>query len=159
MPPPPVIDLERVDHAQIVLTQAEIYERLPQRCEFQLLDGICLLDVEQKQIVAFADVSTDAWWARGHLPGRPILPGVLMLEMAGQLSALITSLCGNVKGFLGFGGVNDCRFREAVSPPSRLTLLCVVTQFRSRRVVSKTQGVVDGRIVFEAEIIGVAMPG
>ena len=159
MPPPPVIDLGRVDHTQIVLTQAEIYERLPQRREFELLNGISLLDLEQKQIVAFADVAEGDWWARGHLPGRPLLPGVLMLEMAGQVSALITSLCGNVKGFLGFGGVNDCRFREAVSPPARLTLLCVVTQFRSRRVISKTQGLVDGRIVFEAEIIGVAMPG
>jgi len=157
MPPPLLIDLDRVDPAQIVLTGADIYEQLPQRYEFQLLGGVCMLDRERKQIAAFADLAADDWWARGHLPGRPLLPGVLMLEMAGQLSALVTSLCGNVKGFLGFGGVNDCRFREAVSPPARLTLLCVVTQFRSRRVISKTQGVIDGRIVFEAEIIGVSM--
>lgn len=159
MPPPLLIDLDRVDPAQIVLTQTEIYERLPQRYEFQLLGGVCLLDRERKQIAAFADVATDDWWVRGHLPGRPLLPGVVMLEMAGQLSALITNLCGDAKGFLGFGGVNDCRFREAVSPPTRLTLLCAVTQVRSRRVISKTQGVIDGRIVFEAEIIGVSMGG
>ena len=157
MPPPLLIDLDRVDPARVVLTQAEVYELLPQRYEFQLLGGVCMLDKERKQIAAFADLASDDWWTRGHLPGRPLLPGVLMLEMAGQLSALITNLCGNVKGFLGFGGVNDCRFREAVSPPAQLILLCVVTQFRSRRVISKTQGVVDGRIVFEAEIIGVSM--
>ena len=157
MPPPLLIDLDRVDPAQVVLTRAEIYERLPQRYEFQLLGGVCMLDRKRKQVVAFADVAADDWWVRGHLPGRPLLPGVLMLEMAGQLSALITSLCGDVKGFLGFGGVNDCRFREAVSPPTHLTLLCVVTQFRSRRVVSKTQGVIDGRIIFEAEITGISI--
>ena len=154
MPPPLLIDLDRVDPAQVVLTKAEIYERLPQRYEFQVLGGVCLLDREHKQIAAFADVAADDWWARGHLPGRPLLPGVLMLEMAGQLSALITSPSGGVKGFLGFGGVNDCRFRKAVSPPARLILLGVVTEFRSRRVISKTQGVIDGQIVFEAEIIG-----
>ena len=159
MPPPLLIELEQVDTAELVLSQADIYERLPQRCEFQLLGGVFILDRERKQVVAFADVAEDDWWVRGHLPGRPLLPGVLMLEMAGQLSALITSLCSDVQGFLGFGGVNDCRFREAVSPPTRLLLLCVVTQFRSRRVISKTQGVIGGRIVFEAEITGVAMRG
>ncbi|MCH7477741.1 MAG: beta-hydroxyacyl-ACP dehydratase, partial [SAR324 cluster bacterium] len=89
MPPPLLIDLDRVDPAQVVLTKAEIYERLPQRYEFQVLGGVCLLDREHKQIAAFADVAADDWWARGHLPGRPLLPGVLMLEMAGLVASLL----------------------------------------------------------------------
>lgn len=159
MPPPLLIDLDRVDHAQIVLTKAQIYEHLPQRFEFQVLDGICLMDKERREVVAFADIRTDDWWVRGHLPGRPLLPGVMMLEMAGQVSAIAAGLCGGMEGFVGFGGVGDCHFRDSVAPPARLTLLCRGTEMRSRRAISKTQGIVDGRIVFEAKIVGMRMRG
>ena len=157
MPPPLLIDLDRVDPAQVVLTKAQIYEYLPQCFEFQVLDGICMVDKERLEVAAYAEVRTDDWWVRGHLPGRPLLPGVVMLEMAGQVSAMAASLCGDVDGFVGFGGVRDCRFRESVAPPARLTLLCLGIQLKRRRIISKTQGIIDGRIVFEAEIIGVTM--
>ncbi len=157
MPPPFLFDLQEVDFARVVLNRDQIYEHLPQRFEMQVLDGVCLLDREPMRLVAYADIRSDAWWVRGHLPDRPMLPGVVMLEMAGQVAALGAKLLANVDAFIGFGGVEECRFRETVVPPTRLYVLCVGTEYRSRRVISRTQGVIDNRLVFEAKVIGVTM--
>ena len=88
MPPPLVIDLQEVDLNRVLLTREEIYEQIPHRFEFRLLDGVCMLDRPNKRIITYADIRTDDWWVRGHIPNRPLLPGVLMLEMAGQTAAL-----------------------------------------------------------------------
>jgi 3-hydroxyacyl-[acyl-carrier-protein] dehydratase len=157
MPPPLLVDLDGVDLTQSCLSKAEIYQHLPQRFEFELLDGVCFVDRPRKLLVAFVDIQADGWWVRGHVPGRPLLPGVLMLEMAAQSSAVLANLIEPHDKFIGFGGVDDCKFRDSVTPPARFYLLCQGIDFRARRIVSETQGVVDGRLVFEAKITGMAM--
>lgn len=138
----------------MVLTREQIYELLPQRYEFMLLGGVCMVDKGQRRLVAFADVGAGDWWVRGHIPGRPLLPGALMMEMAGQTSGIAAKLMTDSRGFMGFGGLDKCKFREAVAPPARIHILCEGTDFRPRRVVSRTQGLVDGRLVFEATVTG-----
>lgn len=157
MAPPLIIDLEQVDLGRVELTREQIYELLPQRYEFMLLDGVCMVDAETSSLVAFVDIKSDAWWTQGHVPGRPLLPGVLMLEMAAQASAVAGRILAGHEGFLGFGGVEKCKFREAVVPPTRLHLLSVCEEFRRRRIVSSTQGVVGDRLIFEARITGMLM--
>jgi len=158
MPPPLLIDLDRVDTQRVLLSREQIYEKyLPHRFEFMLLDGVCHVDVSARTIVAFADIRPDAWWVRGHVPGRPLLPGVLMLEMAGQLAAIGAMLMIGNEGFIGYGGVNECKFRDTVVPPTRLYLLVLGTDIRPRRIVSQTQGVADGRLIFEATVTGMTL--
>ncbi len=158
MPPPLLFDLSAVDLDQVVLSKEQIYERLPHRYEFMLLDGVCHYDAEAFQIVAFSEVTPDAWWCRGHVPGRPLLPGVLMLEMAAQASAVAARLHGGYDDFIGFGGVEDCKFRGTIVPPTRLYLMAQGVDYRTRRIKSVSQGVVDGTLVFEATTIGLTMP-
>ena len=153
MPPPLLIDLEQVDLERVCLTKEEIYRRLPHRFEFRVLDGVCMLDAEGWRIVAYADITLDDWWVRGHLPSRPLLPGVLMLEMAAQTCALLAETLGS-DAFIGFGGVEDCKFRETVVPPARLYVLGAGVDYRQRRIVCDSQGVMDGKLVFEARITG-----
>ena len=157
MPPPLLFDVSPSDLESTVLTRDQIYENLPQRFEFLLLDGVSMLDVHTKCMVAFADIKSDAWWVRGHLPDRPLLPGALMLEMAGQASAVAARHVYDHDDFLGFGGVDDCKFRESVVPPARLHILCMGTQYRRRRIISKTQGIVGGKLIFEATITGLTL--
>lgn len=157
MPPPLLIDLQQVDLSRVLLTREQIYEQLPQRFEFMLLDGVCMLDRKGTRLVAYADIRPDDWWIRGHVPGRPLLPGVLMLEMAAQSSAVVAKVLTGIQAFIGLGGIEECKFRETVSPPARLYLLCVGDNYRTRRIVSRTQGVVDGRLIFEAKITGLAL--
>jgi len=158
MPPPLLIDLTQVDLTAVCLDRNAIYEHLPHRHEFSLLDGVCHLDVPGRSVVAFRNVTTSDWWVRAHIPGRPLLPGVLMLEMAAQVAALLARLSGKYPSFTGFGGVDQCKFRESVVPPTRLYLLVVGTELRPRRFRCDSQGVANGRLIFEAEITGVVMP-
>ncbi len=157
MPPPLLFDVSPSDLESTVLTREQIYEDLPQRFEFLLLDGVSMLDVGAKRMVAYADLRADAWWVRGHLPDRPLLPGVLMLELAGQTSAVAARHVYNHADFLGFGGVDDCKFRESVVPPARMYILCMGKEYRRRRIISKTQGIVDGKLIFEATITGLTL--
>jgi len=156
MPPPLLIDLAEIDLNQIVLTRSQIYDILPQKFEFSLLGGVVHLDPERRTIVAYADIGESDWWVRGHVPGRTLLPGVLMLEMAAHCCAILAKQIGH-DGFIGFGGVDNCKFRETVTPPSRLYLLSAEGEYKSRRIVSNTQGVCNGRLVFEAQITGLTL--
>lgn len=159
MPPPFIIDPATVDTGQAVLTREQIYgELMPHRHEFMLLSGACWYDAAALKLVAFADLRATDWWVRGHVPGRPLLPGVLMLEMAAQSSAILAKLAsGDRTSFIGFGGVDTCKFRESVTPPSRLYLCCHLTDHRSRRILADTQGIVAGKLAFEAKITGMRM--
>lgn len=157
MPPPFLIDLAAVDLSEVCLRREQIYEHLPHRHEFMLLDGVCHLDLKRHMVVAYRDIRDDDWWFRGHLPGRPLLPGVLMLEMAAHVCALAAKLTGAYEGFVGFGGVDRCKFRGPVTPPARLYLLSVAREFRARRIVSEAQGVAGGILVFEAQITGMTL--
>jgi len=151
------LDLESVDLGATCIDRAGVYKLLPHAHEFRLLDGVCMVDPQKRHIVAYADIKESDWWVRGHVPGMPLLPGVLMLEMAAQTSAVLAKSIQPGEAFIGFGGVGDCKFRQSVTPGSRLIILGVGQEFRARRIVCKTQGVVDGRLVFEAEITGMIL--
>ncbi|MGB0715995.1 MAG: 3-hydroxyacyl-ACP dehydratase FabZ family protein [Phycisphaerae bacterium] len=159
MPPSQLLDLSQIDLTKTLVDEAGIYEKMPHRFEFQLLDGVCHADAETKSIVTYCDVTNQDWWVRGHVPGRPLLPGVLMLEMAAQTCALMVKLWTDYEGFIGFGGVNNCKFRDSISPEpkARLYVMGKTTDLRRRRIVADTQGMVDGRMIFEAEITGLTM--
>lgn len=157
MPPPMLIDLDALDLERVVTTQDEIYTRLPHRHEFRLLDGLVYRDNQATSAVAFINIQDDGFWVRGHLPGRPLFPGVLMIEAAGQLAAY---MAGEVKGysdkFIGLGGVDKAKFRDTVVPNCRMYIAMVPIEIRARRIICATQGMVNKRIVFEAEICGMA---
>lgn len=157
MPPPLLFPMHELNLDEVRIPRADIYQRLPHRHEFMLLGGICHLDVEQSRAVAFADISLQDWWARGHVAGRPLLPGVLMIEMAGQASAVLADIAWNVRGFIGFGGVDACKFRDAIERPTRLYILVQGVENRPRRIICHAQGVADGKQIFEARITGVTM--
>ena len=149
-----------MDFTRVLYDHATIYERMPQAFEFALIDAVCLLDRDKGLAVAYRDCRPDEWWVRGHVPGNPIFPGVLQLESAAQLTAFMTRYVDCYDGFIAFGGVENCRFREVVTPPARFVLIAQITENRSRRVRSRTQGVVDGKLVFEADVIGMSVnPG
>jgi len=157
MPPPLLIDLEQIDLDRVCLTKDEVYQRLPHRFEFRVLDGVCMVDAQGRRIVAYADIRPDDWWVRGHVPSRPLLPGVLMLEMAAQACAVLAKTLGS-DAFIGFGGVENCKFRETVAPPARLYILGVGVEHRARRIISDTQGVVNRKLIFEARVTGLPLP-
>jgi 3-hydroxyacyl-[acyl-carrier-protein] dehydratase len=154
MPPPLLFPLDSVDLTRVVMTKEEIYALLPHRHEFMLLDGILHLDIPGMAMVGYHDAREDEWWVKGHVPGRPLMPGVLMIETAAQMASVYYSLALDNKKFVAFGGVDQVKFREAVTPPCRLIILGKALEIRPRRTISAFQGFVDNRLVAEGKITG-----
>lgn len=160
MASPLLVEADQLTCEPLIYDRSAIYARMPHRFEFQLLDGITRLDLDGKLGlgIGYHDCLADEWWVRCHFPDRPIFPGVLQLEAAAQLVAFISRNCDRTDVFVGFGGVEACRFREPVVPPCRYHLVANLTENRSRRVQGDVQGILNGKLVFEARIIGMAMP-
>ncbi len=154
MPSAPFVDLSALDLNKLVRTREQIYEVLPHRFEFMQLDGIVYVDAEKWLAVAVREVREDEFWVRGHIPGRPLLPGVLMIETAAQLAAYFTDFVVPGKKFWGFGGVENVKFRLAVSPPARMYFVLKGVEYRPRRSIADVQGYVDNKLAFEGRMIG-----
>ena len=154
MPPPLLVDLASLDLSTVLLDREQIQHHLPQRYEMAQLDGLLYVDEATGLLIGYKDIREDEWWTRGHLPGRPLMPGVLMIEAAAQLAAFYHSYVLKDPRLIGFGGADKVKFREQVVPPARLLLIGKPLEVRPRRFRCYVQGVNDGRLAFEAEIAG-----
>jgi 3-hydroxyacyl-[acyl-carrier-protein] dehydratase len=154
MPPQPLMDLSLLDAGRVLVDREGIYRVNPHRFEFQELDGILYLDRPSGLIAGYRDVRPDEFWVRGHIPGRPIFPGVLMIETAAQLVSYYVKSGSAREGFLGFGGVDGVKFRGAVTPGQRIIMLGKMLEDRPRRCLGSTQAFVDGAMVYEGLITG-----
>jgi 3-hydroxyacyl-[acyl-carrier-protein] dehydratase len=104
--------------------------------------------------VGVKEVKEDEFWVAGHIPGRPIYPGVLMIEAAAQLSSILYHLNAEGDHFMGFTRCDNCSFRRQVFPNSTLAIVSIIRKFQRRRFVCDTQGYVDDKFVFEAKTTG-----
>jgi len=154
MPPPAILDPTSLDLSNPIAGPDQIAGINPHRHEFALLDGVVYCDVGNRVFAGYHDVREDAFWVRGHIPDRPLFPGVLMIEAAAQLASYMTHVILGAKGFIGFAGVDKVKFRGTIAPPARLVILGRGKSVRRRRTVCETQGFIGDTMVFEAEITG-----
>lgn len=154
MPPLPILDPATLDFSNLVANRDAVQELNPHRYEFALLDGVVLFDPDTDVFAGYHDVRPDAYWVRGHIPGRPLLPGVLMIEASAQLASYAMHRWQPDSGFLGFAGVDNVKFRGTVEPPARLIILGRKVECKRRRIISDMQGFVDGTMVYEGRITG-----
>jgi 3-hydroxyacyl-[acyl-carrier-protein] dehydratase len=149
-----LFDIAGIDLTKDVFNQEAIRELNPQRGAMEHLNGIVYANPEMGRLIGYKDVRADEFWVEGHIPGRPLLPGVIMIEAGAQLASFYTKKFVGWTGFIGFGGVEECKFRQVVQPGCRMYILGQKTQERHGRIWCKVQGVVNGGIVFEAGIVG-----
>jgi len=154
MPPPTLFDMPRIDMDHPQVTREQIYQALPHRHEFMQLDGILHVNRDRREVVALRRVRPDEWWCKGHLPGRPLLPGVLMLESAAHVAAYFYAVETESMRFLAFSGVDRFKFRETVTPPANLVILGKAVEVKPRRTICDVQGFVGDTMIFEGQIIG-----
>lgn len=157
MPQEILIDFNAFDLTKTTVDIETIRTVIPHRYEMEQLSGIIKFDPEHQIIVGYKDVTQNEFWVRGHIPGRPLMPGVLMLEASAQLCTYYYKKTTQDDRFLGFGGIDNVKFRGKVVPGDRLILIAKNKELRSRRAIFDTQGVVDGKLVFEAVIIGMVV--
>jgi 3-hydroxyacyl-[acyl-carrier-protein] dehydratase len=155
MPPQFLYDISSIDLDRVAYSIEKIREINPQRGDMEHLNAIIYAEPELGRIIAYKDVREDEFWVPGHIPGRPLLPGVIMIEAAAQMASFYTKMFCGWKGFIGFGAVDGVKFRGQVTPPSRFYLIGQKIWERHHRLNCKIQGMVDGNLVFESEITGV----
>ncbi len=155
MAPSFLYDLSTVDLNKVVVHPEGIRKILPHRYEMEMLSGI--VHDDGIFIIGFKDITCDDFWVRGHIPGRPIMPGVLMIECAAQLCAYLTMRLQPEMGFVGFARCDEVVFRGTVVPPGRLYMIAETIELTRRRAKAKCQGIHNGNLVFEATVTGMSV--
>jgi 3-hydroxyacyl-[acyl-carrier-protein] dehydratase len=154
MPPKYLFDISTVNLDALLFNQEQVRAANPQRGDMEHLNGIIWAKPEDGHIIGFKDVRPDEFWVSGHIPGRPLLPGVLMIEAGAQLASFYTRTYVGWKGFIGFGGVDEVKFRMQVPPGVRMYILGKKLWERHHRIYCNVQGIVNGNLAFEAGITG-----
>lgn len=137
-----------------VFTLEEIQQLLPHRYPFALVDRI--IDyVPGERAVGIKNVTFNEPHFQGHFPGRPIMPGVLIVEAMAQVGGIVLTQLPDVpEGLLMFAGIDKVRFRRPVVPGDQLIMTVELLVVKRRRF-GKMQGraEVDGQLVAEGELM------
>ena len=155
-----IVDPKSIDFSRVVADIVEIRKYNPQRFEMEQLTAIVHEDPEKIICVGYKDVSDQEFWVRGHMPGMPLMPGVVMLEAVAQVCCYCShkyKLLGDA--MVGFGGLEDVKFRDPVVPGSRLIVMCQQLKLRKPRlIICRFQGIVGENIVVEGILKGIPIP-
>ncbi len=155
----PFYPLDEIDFDRPVFTIEDIRAVNPQRYEMEQLTAILKVDRDNHGIVGYKEVTEQEFWVRGHMPGYPLMPGVIMCEAAAQLAGFYARKYRMMEGdVLAFGGMDDVRFRYPVRPPCRLVLMARLRRIKpGLRAEFDFQGFVDGKLCLNGLMIGVPM--
>jgi beta-hydroxyacyl-ACP dehydratase FabZ len=137
----------------------EILSMLPHRYPFLLIDRV--LEIEGDTIRAVKNVTINEPFFPGHFPGRPVMPGVLIVEAMAQAGGylLLSRVEDRDRKLIYFTGIDNCRFRKPVVPGDQLVFEVEVVA--RRRTFGKIRGraLVDGEVVAEADMMSAMVDG
>lgn len=157
MPPQHLYPMESVDYDRPQFDIEEIRKINPQRYEMEQLTAVLYVDEPGNGLVGYKDITPNEFWVRGHMPGFPLMPGVILCECAAQLAGFYARKYELLHGdFLGFGGMEEVRFRAPVFVGDRLLIMVKLTNLRpGRRAEFDFQGFVKDKMVLSGCMIGV----
>lgn len=135
-----------------MLNQEQIKAIIPHRDPFLLIDEITDYEVG-KYAVGKKSVKMDESYFKGHFPGKPVMPGVLIIESLAQVGAVSLLLMPEFQGKIAFfAGIEKAKFRKSVLPGDTLRLECTLTRVRRQFGVGEAKAYVGEELVCEATI-------
>lgn len=134
------------------LTQEEIKSFIPHRYPFLFLDEI--RDLEKlKKAVGIKHVKADDYFFEGHFPGKPVMPGVLIIESLAQVGAVVLLSHPDYHGKIAyFTGISNAKFRKSVVPGDTMELHCELYKIRRGFGFGIGKAYVGGELACEAEL-------
>ena len=132
-----------------------IMELLAHRYPFLLIDRVIEV-VPGDKISALKKVTNNEPFFQGHFPGRPIMPGVLIIEAMAQAGGILAYLTGSAEQrnrLIYFMGMDKVRFRKPVVPGDQILFEAKIIKFRSKAAKMSGIATVDDQLVAEAELM------
>ena len=158
--PTPILDPAALDLTRVIADREAIRRVNPHRGHMEHLTAIVYMDTAEHVIAGYKDVRRDEFWAEGHFPNYPLLPGVIQCEAAAQLlSYYATATKVSTGSLLGLGGIDDARFRGAVRPGDRLVIAAKGVRVHRRQTIFDCQGFVGSEMVFHCRVMGLPIAG
>lgn len=154
-----ILDPSEYDLNQVIADIEEIRRYNRQRYEMEQLTAICYEDAQRNICVGYRDLGPDEFWIRGHMPGTPLMPGVVMCEAAAQLASYYTQKHKLMDAVMvGFGGLKNVRFRGVVRPGERFVIVAQLLRVRSQMLTCQFQCLVQGNLVCDGILKGIPLP-
>jgi beta-hydroxyacyl-ACP dehydratase FabZ len=131
-----------------------ILKALPHRYPFLLVDRILEYEKE-KRIIGIKNVTFNEPFFQGHFPGRPIMPGVLIIEAMAQLGGVLLLQEHDLKerGLVYLAGIDACKFRKTVIPGDQLRIVVDVLRYKYTICKMRGEAFVNETLVAEAEFL------
>lgn len=156
-----LLDPSEIDFNHVVADLDEIRRCNPQRFEMEQLTAIVFDDFKRMICAGYKDITENEFWVRGHMPGMPLMPGVLICEAAAQMCSYYAhkhDLLGESK-VVGFGGMEEVRFRDPVRVGDRMVVVCKMLKVRPGiLIVCQFQAFVGETMVADGKIKGISLP-
>lgn len=135
-----------------MLNKEEIKKIIPQRDPFLMIDEVEEF-VPGKSAIAYKHVKEDEWYFKGHFPGNPIMPGVLITESLAQTGAVAILSMESARGKNAlFGGIDKLRFKKMVVPGDTLKLEVRIIKQKGPIGIGEAIATVNGKIAAKGEL-------
>ncbi len=154
-----ILDPSEYDLNHVIADVEQIRRYNRQRFEMEQLTAVCYEDPRRNICAGYKDLRPDEFWVRGHMPGMPIMPGVIMCEAAAQMASYYAHKYKLMDAaMVGFGGLKDVRFRGIVRPGERFVVVAQLLRVRSTMLTSRFQCLVRDNLVCDGILKGVSLP-